>query len=487
MTPQRWAVIDIGSNTIRLVVYAGPSRSPIPIFNEKSRVGLGACLTGNGIIDKKTMATALRALARFSALARGMDVNDLRIVATAATREAKNGLELIQRAEAMGITIEVLDGEAEARASGLGIASEFPGADGYVGDLGGGSLELIRIRNGELGPAVSLPLGTLRHKILKGKTAKQIAQLIREGLDTARGKNGFPIEPGLPFYMIGGSWRAFSRLHIHVTDYPLAILSHYQMPPSAPNYLIPWVDDPARLAQQNVVPSARLASLPGSTALLGGVARLLKSSVLVTSIHGLREGILFDTLDEETKAQDPLIAAARFEGERLGRFDDHGDALAGWMTQLFADKLGNLDRLCHAACLLSDCVWQVNPEYRAEDALKIALDGSWPGVGASDRALIAMALFAAHAGNAPAPEILTRLASKDALAIAMQWGLAIRLAQRLDGGTGKALGVTRLSREGDVLTLSLAGEAKALISDGVERRLTHLANAIGCTNAILLA
>lgn len=487
MTPNRRAVIDIGSNTIRLVVYAGSARSPVPIFNEKSRIGLGACLVGDGIIDDKTMSAALRALARYSAVAHGMEVDELRIVATAATREAKNGKELVKRAKAMGIVIEVLDGEAEARASGLGIISEFPGANGYAGDLGGGSLELIRINDGALDGAVSLPLGTLRHKILKNKSAKQIAQIIRDELEKAAGKQGFPIETGLPFYMIGGSWRALARLHIDVAHYPLAILSHYQMPPSAPADLASLVGDPAKLAQHPAVPSARLPSLPGSTALLGGIARLFKSSALVTSIHGLREGILFDTLDDESKALDPLLAAARFEGQRLGRFDDHGDALADWLAQLFADKRGNLDRLCRAACLLADSVWQVNPEYRAEDAMKIALDGNWPGVSASDRALIAMALFAAHAGLAPAPEILTQLASKTALETAMQWGLAIRLAQRLDGGTGKALASAKLTRKRGTLTLSLAGDAQALVSDGVERRLAHLANAIGCTDAILLA
>lgn len=487
MTPNRRAVIDIGSNTIRLVVYAGSARSPVPIFNEKSRIGLGSCLIGDGVIDDKTMAAALRALGRLHTIAQGMEIDELRIVATAATREAKNGNALIQRAQAMGIEIEVLDGEAEARAAGLGIMSEFPGANGYAGDLGGGSLELIRIRDGALDGAVSLPLGTLRHKILRNKSAKQIAQIIRDEIDKAVGKKGFPIEPGMPFYMIGGSWRALARLHIDVAHYPLAILSHYQMPPSAPADLAALVSDPAKLVQHPAVPSARMPSLPGSNALLGGVARLFKSSALITSIHGLREGILFDRLDKESKQLDPLLAAARYEGERLGRFDDHGDALADWLAQLFADKLGNLDRLCRAACLLSDSVWQVNPEYRAEDAMKIALDGNWPGVSASDRALIAMALYAAHSGLAPAPEILTQLASKSALETAMQWGLAIRLAQRLDGGTGKALASAQLSRKRGTLTLSLAGDAQTLVSDGVERRLAHLATAIGCSDAILLA
>lgn len=487
MNATRRGVIDIGSNTVRLVVYTGLPRSPVTIYNEKNRVGLGACLASDGVIDDKTMAAALGALARFAALARAMEVSDLRVVATAATREAKNGAEFVEKARVLGIKVEVLSGEQEARAAGFGIMSEFHHADGYVGDLGGGSLELIRICDGKLGPAVSLPLGTLRHKAMKAMNTKQIAQLIREHWQAAAGSETLQPDLHLPFYMIGGSWRAFARLHMHVISYPLTILSHYQMPPSAPAEIESLMAYPDWLSQQHAVPSARRAALPGATALLNGLCRLLKPSMLVTSVHGLREGLLFEKLDKTTKAQDPLIAATRFEGARLGRFAAHGDALAAWLTPLFADEGVRLDRLCVAASMLADCVWQVNPEYRAEDAMKMALDGNWPGVSASDRAVIARALFAVHAGNAPAPEILTRLAESGALDRAWQWGLAIRLAQRLDGGTGSALASTQLTRQGNVLTLSLTGTAQALVSGGIERRLNHLATAIGCSEAMLLA
>ena len=231
MKPLRQAVIDIGSNTIRVVVYAGLPHSPMPIYNEKSRVALGACLAGDGIIDDATMKKALAALARFETLARSMKVDTLRVVATAATREAKNGRALVEGAAALGIRVDVLDGDTEATASGLGVLSDNPHANGYVGDLGGGSLELIRVSQGKLGDRLSLPLGTLRHKVLKGKTPKQIAQMIAQGIEEQHGEDGFAIEKGLPFYMIGGAWRSFSRLHMHVSGYPLTILSNYQMPP----------------------------------------------------------------------------------------------------------------------------------------------------------------------------------------------------------------------------------------------------------------
>jgi exopolyphosphatase/guanosine-5'-triphosphate,3'-diphosphate pyrophosphatase len=276
MRAVRQAVIDIGSNTIRLVVYAGWPRAPLPIYNEKSRVKLGACLAGNGEIDKTTMKKALAALARFETLARTMQVNSLRVVATAATREAKNGHELVEKAAALGINVEVLDGDAEATAAGYGVLSDNPLANGYVGDLGGGSLELIRISDGKLGARVSLPLGTLRHDILTGKSPKQITQMLRNDIAKTMGKRAFPMETGLPFYMIGGSWRSFARLHMHATGYPLTILSNYEMLPEVPETLAPLVQDRDALIQSNVVAAGRIAELPGAAALLGGIVGLLK-------------------------------------------------------------------------------------------------------------------------------------------------------------------------------------------------------------------
>ena len=486
MRAVRQAVIDIGSNTIRLVVYAGWPRAPLPIYNEKSRVKLGACLAGNGEIDKATMKKALAALARFETLARTMQVNSLRVVATAATREAKNGHELVEKAAALGINVEVLDGDAEATAAGYGVLSDNPLANGYVGDLGGGSLELIRISDGKLGARVSLPLGTLRHDILTGKSPKQITQMLRHDIAKTMGKRAFPMETGLPFYMIGGSWRSFARLHMHATGYPLTILSNYEMPPETPETLAPLVQDRDALMQSNVVAAGRIAELPGAAALLGGIVGLLKPRKLVTSIYGLREGLLYEQLTPAERKQDPLIASARFEGERLGRFPFHGDALADWIAPVFAGQSAHDARLCHAACLLSDSVWNVNPEYRADHALGLALDGSWPGVSASDRAVIAAALWTVHAGKRTLPEMLPALAKPGALAQAVIWGLAIRLAHRLDGGTGGALADSRIDSDGATLKLHLRGSAVRLQSNSVLRRLQALGEALGHAQAEII-
>jgi exopolyphosphatase / guanosine-5'-triphosphate,3'-diphosphate pyrophosphatase len=479
MNGTRQAVIDIGSNAIRLVVYAGSARAPMPIYNEKSRVSLGTCLPNGGRIDNETMEHALAAIARLHTLARSMDVDTLRIVATAATREASNGAELVARANAMGIRVEILDGLTEAYVAGLGIVSEHPDADGYVGDLGGGSLELVRINSGEVGERISLPFGTLRIGAMAEQSPKDIVHALKEGLAEAGVAKSFPIEPSLPFFLVGGSWRALARLHIHVSQFPLAVLSNYTMPPTAPAELLEVSKDRKYLTDSKIVPAARVESLPGATAILSGLVKLLKPAALITSTAGLREGLLFDRLSAADRRLDPFVEAARFEGARLARFRFHGDAIADWIDPLFEDQGPAMARVRRIACLLADTAWNMTPEYRGDMALTLALDGAWPGASTEDRAILASALIAVHSSKRFPADLLDRLAPAEKLKQAASWGVAIRLAQRLDGGTGTALSDTKLRGQDDVLELTLSRLSERLRSESVARRLQRLGDVIG--------
>lgn len=222
----RVAIIDIGSNSIRLVVYQGAARLPAILFNEKVMAGLGRSLAETGAIDEAALAMARGALARFALLAREMQVSELRVVATAAVRDASNGGELMDTAQRLGLKVELLSGEEEAMASGLGVLSGIPEADGIVGDLGGGSLELVRVVAGTVTDRVSFPLGVLRLGAIraqgKGMLDKRVAKLIEEAGWKGRGK-------GLPFYLVGGSWRSLARLDMHLTAYPLPVIHQYPL------------------------------------------------------------------------------------------------------------------------------------------------------------------------------------------------------------------------------------------------------------------
>lgn len=471
----RSAIIDIGSNSIRLVVYQGPRRLPAVLFNEKVMAGLGRDLAATGAIGAEGMARARSALARFAAVSREMKVPLPRTVATAAVRDATNGGELIAAAEGLGLAVEVLSGEQEATAAGHGVLSAIPDADGVVGDLGGGSLELVRVGGGAVRERVSLPLGVLRLGALRGGLDQAVGRAVREAGWEGRGR-------GLPFYLVGGSWRAMVKLHAAMTQFPLPLIHQYRMTPGAVSRLSRQLAGMNRqeLKEAGGLSTARAATLADATALLAALLKRLGSEDVVASAFGLREGLLYGTLDEGERAEDPLVTAAREEGRAFGRFREHGDLLARWVAPLFEgdDRPGEA-RLRHAACLLADTGWRANPDYRAERGREVALHGNWVAIDAVGRAMLSQALSTALDGTRTSPEPLPRLANPDQLARASTWGLAIRLGQRLSGGVAGPLERTRVDGKDGAVRLELTGPDAALYGEAVEKRHSALAAALG--------
>ncbi len=477
------AIIDIGSNSVRLVVYSDPRRAPSVVFNEKVAAGLGGSLEKGGKLDPKAVGVALRGLARFRAVTKAMGIADVRTVATAAVRDASDGASFIKSAADLGIDIELLSGDAEARAAGEGVISAIPTADGIVGDLGGGSLELVRVKGGVVRDRISLPLGVLRLPPIRAKGRRSLDTHVKKLLMKAGWKN---VERDLPLYLVGGSWRALARLHMHLTDYPLPVLHHYAMPPQAAVRLVRAVSriDRKALKAIEALSSTRIPALGDAAALLATLARQLGSSSLIVSAFGLREGLLYAGLTSEQRREDPLIAATRAAGARQGRFDEHGDLLARWIAPLFASDSAADARLRHAACLLGDVAWAASPEFRAERGLEVSLHGNWVGVDARGRAMVGQALAASFGGGLMASPVVTQLASPEDLARASVWGLAMRLGQRLSGGVAEPLSRSGLTMTTDALTLRLPPDQRALYGDAVERRHRQLAALLGRTAAI---
>jgi exopolyphosphatase / guanosine-5'-triphosphate,3'-diphosphate pyrophosphatase len=476
-------IIDIGSNSVRLVVYQGLTRIPAALFNEKVMAGLGRGLAANGRLGKGAMDTAVGALARFAALATAMQVASLRVVATAAVREASNADDFIARVGIeCGLAIETISGEAEARGAALGVISGIPDADGVVGDLGGGSLELIRIAGGEAHERVSLPIGSLRLDAVRKRDRRALAPFIKKALDAVEWASA---GRGRPFYMVGGSWRALAQIHIHQTGHQLPIVHQYEMPAAAPASLVRSLTqlDLASLKSVPNISTSRLPSLPGAAMLLAATVKRLGSSSVIASGFGLREGLLYAQLDAREARLDPLVTAARAEGVRQGRFAEHGDMLFGWMDGLFGSDLEPAAdrRLRLAACLLSDIAWRAHPDFRAERGVDAALHGNWVAITAPERGALAMALHHCFGGanDAPVLALLGALAPPPLLARARTWGLALRLGQRLTGGTASALSASRLERVGGAVVLRLAPGHAALAGETVTRRLKLLGNALG--------
>jgi exopolyphosphatase/guanosine-5'-triphosphate,3'-diphosphate pyrophosphatase len=474
--PPRTAIIDIGSNSIRLVVYQGPPRLPSILFNEKVLAGLGRSLAQSGAIDTQAMAVARTALQRFAGLAREMEVTRLRTVATAAVRDADNGAELVAVAEQAGLSVETLPGEMEAAAAGFGVLSGIPDADGIVGDLGGGSLELVRVRGGELHERASFPLGVLRIGALreKGLLDKQVGALLQAAGWTGAGQ-------GTPLYLVGGSWRSLARLDMVVTHYPLPVIHQYGMSSDTIARLRRTLAhvSKARLREIPGISGGRVPTLADAAALLAAVLRHLDSTQTIVSAYGLREGLLYDELSAEERALDPLVVAARDEGRVSGRFPEHGDLLDAWIAPLFADDDPRDARLRTAACHLADVGWRANPDFRAERGLEIALHGNWVGIDARGRAMLGQALWTGMGGAVTPPPPLTLLADEPSLRRAAAWGTAMRLGQRLSGGVAGPLARSSLRVEAGELVVTLPGDDAALYGETVQKRHKALSQVMG--------
>lgn len=473
------AIVDIGSNSIRLVVFSGAPRIPSVIFNEKVLAGLGQGVGETGRLSEAAQAKALAALRRFRLLIDQMEVRSPRILATAAVRDASNGGDFLKAIRALGFKPKVITGEQEAMLAAEGVLSGIPEADGTIGDLGGGSLELAEVAGGRVQGGVSLPFGVLRIGAPGAETEKWLRKEFRRALqETGLGKRG----RGRPFYMVGGSWRALARLDIIARDYPLPITHYYRMEPSRPEELRKLIRSLDKADPQSIrmLTATRIPTLPTAKMILSVLVDELQPSELIVSSFGIREGLLYDELSRDVRRLDPLIEAAREAGRGLSRFGEHGDLLDSWIAPIFDDDPPEA-RIRLAACLLADVAWQAHPDFRAERGVEMALHGNWAGVDASGRVAMAQALFSNFGGGRSFPEPkVAALCPAPILERAYRWGLAMRLGQRLSGGIAASLERSWLSRHEGVIRLTLSKGDEALYGETVARRLERLASALGC-------
>jgi exopolyphosphatase / guanosine-5'-triphosphate,3'-diphosphate pyrophosphatase len=476
------AIIDIGSNSVRLVVYSGATRSPSVLFNEKVMAGLGRNLDVTGALSEESQARALAAISRFRMLIERMGAARTRIFATAAVREAANGEAFLDAVRKLGLKPEIISGEEEGRLAGLGVLSGIPDAHGVIGDLGGGSLELAAVGSGAVGRRVSLPLGVLRVAAMADKGEAALLRRIRKTLREA----GFAgLAADKPFYMVGGSWRALARLDLHVIEHPLPVTHQHAMAPARVRALQSEIAALVKQDGKTPAPGGRFPTLPHAALLLRAVVEELSPSELVASAYGIREGLLFDDLPADERRRDPLIEGARDAGAGLGRFPQHGDLIDQWIAPVLDDAPAAA-RLRLAACLLSDIAWAAHPDFRAERGVDMALHGNWVGIDAPGRVMLAQALFATFGGGDFPYPAAASLCEPAALRRARLWGIAIRLAQRLSAGLAEPLERSSLAVEGGRLVLWLPEDATAIFGESVDRRLASLASALDLKPDVLI-
>ncbi|MFN0023127.1 MAG: Ppx/GppA family phosphatase [Parvularculaceae bacterium] len=475
----RWAIIDIGSNSVRLVIYDGPARAPFPICNEKALCGLGRDMDDGDLLNAAAVESALSILARFRTLLAEHGEPPARVVATAAVRDARNGPEFVEAVRALGLMIDVIPGAEEARLSGLGVVSFEPGASGLVGDMGGGSLELIRLDAGEIGNTSSLSIGPFRLM----KHSKGDHKIAAAEIETAL--SGVPWLHGVTtasLYAVGGAWRAIARINMQLRHHPLSVLHHYEVPARQVIETCELVARQSRLSLEETpgVSAKRVDTLPYAALVLKAVMLTAGCERMVVSAGGIREGLLYDALPLSARGEDPLIAGARFLGQRLSPEAAIGEAVAAFTDKLFSAESPTHRRLRTAACLMTDAGAYFHPDLRGAQAFDIALRAPFYGVTHPERAALALSLFCRHEGaNAafPEPAILAML-TEDERRRAVQIGLALRFASALAPKAPHAIRMCALEPAGDRLLFTAPAALKPLMDETARRRLDALASSL---------
>ncbi|MFB2531854.1 Ppx/GppA family phosphatase [Paracoccus sp. p3-h83] len=480
----RVGVVDVGSNSVRMVVFDGAARSPAYFYNEKVMAGLGQGLATTGRLNPEGKTRAASALARFAAMAKAMDVSSMSVVATAAVREAEDGPAFRAEVEsATGLKIHVIDGAEEARLSAQGVLLGWPGAQGLVCDIGGNSMELAEVAGGKIGRRATSALGPFRLQQVKPAKLKDYIRKTMQGLADQMGTDHDRI------YLVGGSWRAIARLDMERRAYPMTVLHEYRMTPADVAATVAWIgaSDMADLRARTGTSAARMELVPLAAQVLAELVATFQPREIDISSYGIREGLLYEQMPPALRKRDPLIEAARHMEKQMSRMPGSGKRVYGFLMPLFDELPAHELRLVKAACLLHDITWRAHPDYRAEACFDNVTRANLAALSHGERVFLGVALLHRYknsrSGSPMAP--LFALLSDENLRRAEILGKALRFAAMFAAGDPEKAASLERDRKANTLTLRLSKRGQVLFGEVAEARFRSLASSIGAEPVIV--
>ncbi len=475
----RTGIIDVGSNSVRLVVFDGAARAPAYFFNEKVSCGLGESLRRSGQLHPQGRERALRAIRRFSQLADGMQLSSLTAVATAAVREAFDGPGFCAEVKSLtGIDIHIASGEEEARLSAQGVFFGCPDADGIVCDFGGSSTELVEVSNRTVGRALTEKLGHLSLG-MNGSTKTQRG-LVRNSI--ARTRKLLDGDYACLF-LVGGSWRVLGRLDMERNRYPLKVIENYQMTCESALSTVAWARHVGadRLRKKGLVSEERQHGINAAGLVLTELVAHYKPDLIQLSGYGLREGILYDRMPVPLRRLDPLLEACFHSEKSSARLPGFGSKLYEFVRPLFKFRDEAFHRLAYAACLLHDVTWRAHPDYRAEISFDNATRANLGGITHAARIFIALALFHRYRNSrGKPPAVYAELLNARDAEQAEILGKAMRFGAMFSATSVDRIGRLKFRSKKHVLTLILPESFQDIFGEVVEMRFHSLATAMDC-------
>lgn len=475
----RVGVIDVGSNSVRLVVFDGAARSPAYFFNEKVMCALGTGVAETGHLHPEGRARALDAIKRFALIAKGIGLPGLSAVATAAVRDSSDGQDFVDEIEReTGLKVYVIDGQEEARLSAQGVLLGWPGAYGLVCDIGGASLELAEIADGRVGKRVTSDLGPLKLVDVEGGEQGR-KQLIDDTLTRLSKELG---QQSDRLFLVGGSWRAIARIDMQRRNYPLHVLHEYRMTHDDVRKTIHYIlaHDLEELRIKCGISQARMALVPIAAEVLGSLVEIIAPYDIAISSYGIREGMLYEQMPGALRDRDPLIEACRFAEAKDARLPGFGKRLYEFVLPAFPDADTNLRRMIKAACLLHDVGWRSHPDYRAETVFENTTRANLGGLTHAERVFLSLALLHRYTNKREDPRFtgLINMISEDEVQKAEILGKSMRLGAMLWTAPDEGDAEMAWDPETKQLTLQVPRETEDLIGEVAETRFRSLAGSM---------
>jgi len=490
---KRIGVLDIGSNSVRFVIYELFGAHFSPVYNEKVLAGLGRDLRDTGYLSEKGKKLAFDSLRRFKAIADAQGLGELLIGATAALRVAEDAPDFIDCVKSeIGLGISPISGEEEARLTAMGMLAADIRAQGLAADLGGASLEFVHVQDKEVAKGISLKLGPFEMLGSKPSDAENFNNAdIHAKIEGELAKIDFTAFKCQALHLIGGAWRNLASIHQQRHDYPMRTLQAYHLSPDDARDLAVWAYGEGReeILEWSGISDRRLETLPYSGYLLEMIIERMEPRVVIISTTGLREGLVYDAMDPELRTRDSLMDGCRDLARGNLQAIDFGEPLYQFLEDVAVHfpnffEIKNENRLRKAACQLAGIGKGLHPDYRADLVFDDVLYAPLANLTHQERAYLALILFSSFTGKS-LPEngaAVERLLTEEARNAARTYGAAMRLAIVATGRSADLLDSFKLDVVKGALNLSVAPSMEALLSGRVRYRLKKLSQLSGLSH-----
>lgn len=442
------AIIDIGSNSVRLLLAEIGEGNSIRIINElKEYVRLGDGLDKNDMLSKEKIELGIKTLSTYKNICDSFKISEITAVATEAVRRAKNRDDFLMRAKnELNLEITVLSGKEEAYYDYFSVINTINIKDALIMDIGGASTEIMLVKNRKLIESISFPFGAITltehfniDDVLNENTEKKLISFLKENLNTL---DWLKSSQELPLIGIGGSIRTAAKIHKKSISYPLNLIHNYELQSSDVKKIYDTVKSKNSKERKKIkgLSSDRADIFVGAAALLCTILDLCSIRNIIISRNGIREGLLYSHICKDKKPIDNILSfsinSLLINQNCNIKHSKHiyhlFKSFCRELSPLINSKI-NLSNIIEASAMLHDIGSNITYYFHHKHSLYIILNSQIYGL--THRELVISACIAANHRNSNLAidfEKYKMIINKYDIEIIKKLGILLRLSESLD-------------------------------------------------------